>query len=402
MDAFQFDEKRRQSETSHIFDQEEFRAFVLQNVLPSDSNDINDNSFNLEVFKLLHSKNLLYPVASQEFGGRALKMPELAQFFRTLGYGSCSVAGTLVATMLGFSSIEGFAERELKKRLCRKTLEDFSLWSFAMSEAEVGSDLTQTKTTARKTKDGFVINGEKNFISNARYSKHITVFAQHIDSSEKSIGISAFYIPGDAGGVTRGPSLDKMAWRKADTGTIRFENVNIPNEYLLGQPGEGFKILGRCLNRSKVFLASIAVGIADRAMDLAIERTSTTERFGKKLIDHAPIGQLFAKIYTDIYAAWALVLEASKAWETGVNSTLLSSMAKMNAAAIAANATNHALELFGTRGLLNECEISRLQRDAKSIEIVEGPTFIQQLIISRELRKLKQTEIERSALKKAV
>jgi alkylation response protein AidB-like acyl-CoA dehydrogenase len=256
----------------------------------------------------------------------------------------------------------------------------FSLWSFAMTEAGAGSDLANIKTHAKRVPGGFILNGEKNFITNANHSSHMAIFAQLGDE-----GISCFYVNGDREGLTRGPAFQKIGWKKANTGSLLFKDVFIPDRHLLGEPGQGLRILTHCLNRSKTLLGAMGVGISQRAFDLCVERLLTTERFEKSLLDQSAIRHQLARMATQMESAWMMVARAAATWDAGLAAVKESSMAKLVGGSTAVDIADQAMELFGARGFLQDFEVSRLVSDAKAIEIVEGPTLVQELLVAREI-----------------
>lgn len=396
--------------STHSIQESDWRwlnAFVKDYLIPAENAGLENSPHNNEYFAELHNKGFLrmlpfYPdgFENQEIDVRANLKDTLtyARFHRELGYGSASASAATIANSLGLSAIVCFANYELRQQLVKHHINKFSWWSFAMSEAVVGSELSATRTIATEIDGGgFNLNGEKNYITNAGMAEHIVVFAQLLARDGKERGISAFYLPGDAAGLKRGRRHDTMSFRRSFTGTLHFENVQIPREHLIGAPGDGLKILGKCLNRSKVALAATGAGIAQRAIDITVERLSNTRRFKQLLIEQPVIRHLIARLSTKVEASWLLAARAAQAWDSQASSTKESSMAKLFAGGVASEVTAHAVDLFGSLGLMAESEVSRLARDAKAVEILEGPTFIQESLIIREVlqKPRSATEITR-------
>jgi len=361
------------------------RELVREKVIPSEAYDLENKRFEIEIYQELHDLGILQLITPKIYGGQEASVTDLAWVYREIGYGSVSTAATALGNLLGYSSVVLYGNDDLRSRLCGQYLKEFSLWSFGMSEADVGSDLTQTKTVAREVPGGYILNGEKNFITNASLAKHICVFARLIDGKGNDRGVTCFYLAGDNPGLARGATYDKMAMRKANTGTLIFKDAFIPQEHLLGGPGNGLKVLGHCLNRSKTMMAAMGVGVCHRALDLVYERLAGTTRFNKTLIEQPVIRHLLVQMNTQVEAAWLMVCNACVAWEKDDLATTRASMAKLFCGATAVEVTNQAVELFGSRGLFNDHEVSRLYRDAKSLEIIEGPSFVQELLIAREI-----------------
>jgi alkylation response protein AidB-like acyl-CoA dehydrogenase len=358
----------------------------------------------MEIPRMLHEKGFLQLITPKIYGGQGAEVADLIWVIRELSYGSPSVAATYIGNLLGYSAVLLYAKDDLRETLAREHLMKFSLWSFAMTEGGAGSDLANIATRARRVPGGFVLNGEKNFITNASHSSHMAIFAQLGDE-----GISCFYIKGDQEGLSRGPAFTKICWKKANTGTLLFKDVFVPESHLLGEPGRGLRILTHCLNRSKTLLGAMGVGISQRAVDLCIERLQATERFEKALIDQPAIRHQLARMATQTESAWMMVARAAATWDAGLAAVKESSMAKLVGGSTAVSVADQAMELFGARGLFQDYEVSRLLSDAKAIEIVEGPSLVQELLIAKEIlphgKKKKKADLytlQPSDLKKAV
>ena len=361
------------------------REFVRDVVIPAETADLESQEFNFSIAETLFQKGVMHLATPKEFGGQGSSVIDLAWVVRELSYGSASLGATFIGNMLGFSAPVLYASAELREKLCRTYKNENVLWSFAMSESGAGSDLAATKTVAVEDGDDFVITGEKNFITNASLSKHMSIFARLIDKFGKDQGVSCFYISGDNPGVKRGPVMDKVAWKKANTGTILFKDARIPKTNIIGEPGQGLRILTHCLNRSKTLLGAMGVGISMRALDLSQERLLSTQRYGKNLLDQSAIRHVLARLHTKAEAAWLLTCRAAATWDAGIPAVKESSMAKLFSGATASEIAMQATELFGARGLFNDYEVSKLSRDAKAIEIIEGPSLVQELLIAKEV-----------------
>lgn len=361
------------------------KQFANETLIPWETKNPHSQEFNFDLVEGLHAQDLLHVITPKSFGGLDASVVDLIEIVKTIGYGSPSLAATFIGNLLGYSAVIMYAEPDLRDDLCKNWSKKPDLWSFGMTEANVGSDLKQIKTHAFETESGYIIEGEKNYITNASYSKNMAVFANTFDKDKKPLGVSCFYIPGDTNGLSRGAIMDKICWKKANTGTIKLEKVKVPKKYLLGKTGDGLKILTHCLNRSKTLLGALGVGISYRALDLATERLNATERYSRPLLDQPRIRHELARHFMNVEASWLLTKRAAEQWDSGKPAVKEASMAKLFSGATAKAAADCAQELFGARGLFNDFEVSRLQRDAKGIEVIEGPSFVQELLIAREV-----------------
>jgi len=376
-----------------VFDVEPLKKIVREIIQPNTLKYDKEAFFNRSLYEELQKIGVMCSIVPRKFGGPDLPVSDLVWIARELSYGSSGCTGTLIGHLLGLSSVILYAEESLREQVLTNYMKNFSLWSFAMTEGGAGSDLMNIATNVVETSDGYVLNGEKNFITNATVSSQMCVFARHIGQDGKTVGISCFFVPGDTPGLVRGEALDKVGWRESNTGTLLFKDVHLPKNYLLGQPGEGLGILTHCLNRSKTLMAASSVGIAYRALDLVQDRLLSTQRFGKPLLEQAAIKHLLARLHTETEAAWLLICRSAAAWDAGLPAVKESSMAKLFAGRVGADVARHAMELFGARGFTNDYEVSKLYRDARSTEIIEGPSLVQELLIAKHvLKKVKKAD----------
>lgn len=361
--------------------------------LPTEIDQPKSEDFPLAAHRKGQKAGLFLLPIPRSHGGRELSVTDLAWVVRHLSHYSPSASATFIGNLLGLSAALLYANENLRHNILDtlKT-DDIDLWSFAMTEGDAGSDLLTIRTHAHQTpRDTFVLTGEKNFITNATYSNHICVFAREFDPAGIDMGISCFYVPGNSPGLRRGQIMSKTGLRKANTGTIHFDRVEIPLSHRLGEPGAGLRILTHCLNRSKTLLGAMGVGIADRALELTTERLGKTERFGKSLLDQPVLRHELARLMTETEAAWLMTLKAATSWDEGKDTTTEASQAKWFSGKNASKVVGATIEYYGARGVFNDYEISRLWADAKVIEIVEGPSLVQELLIGKELLPKRST-----------
>ena len=368
---------------------EAIQTFAKDTLVPFENASRDSQEFDPEIVEGLFRLGVLQMGVPKKLGGPATPVADLVWVIREIAVGSPSVAATVIGHLLGCSAITLYGQPSVVERVSRECLSRTLLFSFGMTEADVGSDVHHTKTQARRVDGGYILNGEKNFITNAGFSSHLAIFAQVVDEQGMPQGVSCFYVPGDSQGLVRGPQVMKIGWKRANTGTLYFHEMFVPSEHLLGEEGQGVKILMHCLGRSKTMLAAMGVGISQRAYELSTERLVTTERFGKSLLEQPAIRHLIARLAIKMEAAWLLTCKAAATWDAGLSATEECSMAKHMAGTTAVEMASQAAELFGARGLTLDYEISRLMSDAKAVEIVEGPSLVQELLISKEIFKSK-------------
>jgi alkylation response protein AidB-like acyl-CoA dehydrogenase len=260
--------------------------------------------------------------------------------------------------------------------------------SYALTEPRVGSDPAALETTAELHGDVWVLNGQKRFIGNAGHSDTYVVFARTGDRGAK--GISAFIVDGQAPGVTVEAlrTMGMPGWR---LGAPRFEDVEVPASRILGREGDGFKIAMMTFDRSRPTVAAQAVGVAQGAIDLALDYAARREAFGQPLLAHQGIQFKLAGMETDVAAARALTFQAATfVDEQEPRMTKVSAMAKLFASDVAMRVTTEAVQVLGGNGYLKDFPAERMMRDAKVLQIYEGANEIQRMVVARQMARQAQ------------
>lgn len=389
---------------SSEYDLSKLKEFVEKQVIPKAMLNDEKHEFDLETTLELYKLGLLNVVSPKRFGGQDHPVRNLISITCELAYGSVGVAATFIANTLGYSPFVLYGNELLLETISREFEKSFKLWSFAVTEKGCGSDLEKTATVACRVPGGFEIEGEKNFITNSKFCTDLCVLANVISENGQKEGLSFFYVPGNTPGLVRGDSVKKIGWRESNTAHLKFEKVFVKDQYLIGRVGEGLKIFSECLSRSKTLMAAMSIGLSYRALDLAQERLGGVERFGKPLIEQSAIRHLLARLHTKVEASWLMTARSAATWDQFGQAIKESSMAKLMAGQTAMEVASQVAELFGARGYLMEYEVSRIFRDAKAMEIVEGPSLVQELIISKQVlprknsRAKDKSEVSRSKI----
>lgn len=256
---------------------------------------------------------------------------------------------------------------------------------YCLTEPNAGSDAASMETTAREEGDTFVLNGEKIWITNGNIANLAIVFAS-VDRSLKHKGICAFLVETDIPGFNRVKMTGKeLGHRASDHAHIRFEECRIPRTALLGEVGQGFKVAMSALDHGRLGVAAGAVGVAQACLDASIAFARQRRQFGKRIGDFQMIQATLADMAADVDAARLLVLRAAWLKQQGRPTTRETSMAKLFATEIAVKAANEAVLLHGGRGYSNEYPVERYYRDIKGLQIYEGTSHIQRIVIARDL-----------------
>lgn len=282
--------------------------------------------------------------------------------------------------------IEEYGTEEQKQKYLKPAARGEKIGTFLLSEPEAGSDATSQRTTAEDKGDYYLLNGTKNWITNASCGSTYIVIAQS-HPELKHRGINAFIVEKDSPGISLGKHEDKMGMRSSDTHSVMFTDVKVPKENRIGSDGFGFKFAMKVLEGGRIGIAAQALGIAVGAYERALQYSKERKAFGKLLCDHQAIAFKLADMAVKIENARNLCLKAAWLKDNKKPYTLASAMAKQYAADIAMEVTTEAVQIFGGYGYVKEYHVERLMREAKLTQIYEGTSEIQKIVISRSILK---------------
>ena len=359
------------------------RDFSEKEIAPSAAKDDKEHIFRKDLVAKMGSLGFFGCLIPEKYGGNglgflahALISEEIARIHSAIRVYLNMQAGPAV-------TLFEFGNEEQKKKYIPGLLSGESMGLFAITEPDAGSDVAAMKTTAKREGKGYLLNGTKIWITNATVADAGVIFA-YTDRSQKHRGMSAFYVDLKQPGVSR-RDLEKLGAHASPTGEITFENFEIPQESLIGQEGEGFKICMRHLNHTRLGCAAGAVGLATAAREAAVSYANQREQFGQKIGQFQMNQDLIAQMVVQEEAARLLVYRAASLADHGRPYNLEASMAKYAAAEAAAFNSDAAMKILGAYGYSTEFPVERYYRDAKSYQIVEGSVNIQKLIIAQDI-----------------
>jgi alkylation response protein AidB-like acyl-CoA dehydrogenase len=364
---------------------EEIRPVVRERIQPR-VREIDENcEYPRDLYAVMAEENLLSLSVPREHGGRCVSDVSWCAYVEELAKVSGTVS--LMAAYVKLVSLPlllaGSAEQ--KDDVLPRLMTGEILGSFALSEPNVGSDPAALETRAEKRGDVWVLNGEKRFIGNAGLSDVYVVFARTGDPGPK--GLSAFLVDGHAPGVSS-QKLRTMGMPGWQLGAPRFEDVEVPSSGLIGREGDGFRIAMATFDRSRPTVAAQAVGLAQGAVDLAVDYAARRHAFGQPLLSHQGVQFKLAELEAEIAAARALTFQAATAVDEGdPRLSKLAAMAKMKSSDAAMRATTEAVQVLGGNGYLKDFPAERMMRDAKVLQIYEGANEVQRLVIARAMAK---------------
>ncbi len=317
-----------------------------------------------------------------QYGGVGASYLDGCLIGEELAWGCAAIGTTLGANELASAPVLLGGSNEIKTKYLGRLTEEPKLASFCLTEPDAGSDVSGMRTTAVKKGDKYVINGSKCFITNGGYADWYTVYAK-TDKDAGHRGISAFVVPKDET-VTVDKHEDKMGLRASNTATISFNDTEVPLGNLLGEENHGFKLAMMTLDRTRPGVASMATGIARAAFEFATEYSKERVQFGVPIAMHQAIQFMLADMATNIEAARLLVWQSAVLLDEGKRNTLASAHAKRFAADMGMQVTTDAVQVYGGYGFMKEYPVEKLMRDAKIMQLYEGTSQIQRLVIARE------------------
>jgi alkylation response protein AidB-like acyl-CoA dehydrogenase len=288
---------------------------------------------------------------------------------------------------LGVWPIHAFGTSEQKSKYMPLICSGQKLASFGLTEPEAGSDAGGTRTTAVRSGDEWVINGTKQFITNATYCGVLVITARTDKDAKGARGITAFLVPEGTAGFSLGKKENKLGLRASDTRELIFEDCRLPPDAVLGEIGRGFPIFMKTLDGGRISIAALGLGIAQSALDAAVPYAMERRQFGRPIADFQMIQTYLADMQTEISAARHLTYHAARLKDAGRAHTMESAMAKYYASTAAMKATTLAIQIHGGYGYTKDYPVERYFRDAKLCEIGEGTSEVQRIVIARELMK---------------
>src|ERR1700756_3658888 len=335
-----------------------------------------------EVLEKAWELGLMNTHLPEAYGGPGLGFLDGAIIEEEIAWGCSGIGTSLSCNGLATAPVILAASEELKKEYLGRLAEAPLLASFCLTEPDAGSDVSGMKTNAVRKGDKWVINGSKCFITNGSYANYYTVYAK-TDKEAGHRGISCLMVPRGAG-VVVDKKEDKMGQRASNTATVSFNDVEIPLNHLVGEENKGFKLAMMTLDRTRPGVAAMATGVARAAMEFATEYSKERVQFGVPIAMHQAIQFMIADMATKVHLSRLATWNSAVLLDQGKRNTLESSHAKRFAADSAMEVTTDAVQVYGGYGFIKDYPVEKLMRDAKIMQLYEGTSQIQRLVIARE------------------
>ena len=368
------DEQKNLREMAHDFAEKEIRPVAWEYD--------RDGTWPQKVIDKAHEVGLMNTHVSEEYGGPGLSYLDGCIIEEELSWGCSGIQTSLGANGLAAAPVQLGGSEEVKKEYFSELVEEAKLASFCLTEPDAGSDVSGMRTRAKKEGDKYVLNGSKCFITNGGYADWFTVYAK-TDPDAGHRGISAFLVRKDDT-VIVDKKEDKMGQRASNTATITFNDTEVDAKYLLGEENKGFKLAMMTLDRTRPGVAAMATGIARAAFEFATEYSKERVQFGVPIAMHQAIQFMIADMATKVHLSRLATWNSAVLLDQGKRNTLESSHAKRFAADSAMEVTTDAVQVYGGYGFIKEYPVEKLMRDAKIMQLYEGTSQIQRLVIARE------------------
>ena len=362
------------------------REFAEQEVAPIAREADEKGEFPMHLVQRMGERGFLAGPLEREYGGSGMDYVSYALLCEELGKADSSVRGFLtVHASLVSLCIRDWGTEEQKRHYLPRLATGELIGCYALTEPNAGSDAASMESTAREEDKHYILNGEKIWITNGP-SAHVAIVFASRDRSARHKGICAFIVDTDTPGFHREPMAGKeLGHRAAEHAHIFLEECRVPKNALLGTAGEGFKVAMSALDRGRLGVAAGAVGVGQACLDACIAFAKQRRQFGQRIADFQMIQATLADMAADIEAARLLVYHAAWVKDQGLPATKATSIAKLFATEAAMKAASEAVLMHGNRGYSNEYPVERYYRDIKGLQIYEGTSHIQRIIIAREL-----------------
>jgi butyryl-CoA dehydrogenase len=361
------------------------RDFTDKEIVPVARDNDRNEHFDTDLVKRLGDMGYLGPIVAEEYGGRGLDYRTYALIVEEIGRGDSSARTVVsVQTSLVCSSIQRWGSEEQKHQWLPRLCTGEILGCFGLTEPDTGSDAANLRTRAEKTSDGWKITGAKQWISMGNYAKVAMIFAQ-TDPEKKHRGLACFLVPTDSPGFSSNSVHGKLGLRASDTAELQLDGVEVGDDALLGEVGEGFKVAMSALDSGRYSVAAGCVGICQGCVDASVSYSKERKQFDRPIAAFQLVQEMISDMTVDTHAARALVWRAGWLKDSGKPSTTETSMAKLFATEAAVRSANLAIQVHGGSGYVDDYPVERYLRDARVTTLYEGTSQIQKLIIGRAM-----------------
>jgi acyl-CoA dehydrogenase len=363
---------------------DETRRFTREKIIPVAAEADKKHEFPMDVFKEAWELGFVGPTIPEEYGGAGMTEIDNVLLTEELAFGCTGIQTSMTANTLAATPIIIAGNDEQKKKYLGLLTSEPVFASYAITESAAGSDAAGIQTRVRKDGNDYVLNGEKIYITNGAWARWYVVFAT-VDPARRHKGIMAFVVDRDAPGVSVGKTEDKLGQRASNTAVINFEDVRVPSANLLAEEGHGFKLAMQTFDRTRPDIGAGACGIMRRALEESVAYALERKTFGVPIAEHQMVQAMIAEMGIKYEATRLLVLKAAWQIDQGGRNSLVASYSKAFGADSAMQVATDAVQVFGGNGYITEYPVEKLMRDAKILQIYEGTSQIQRMVIAKNL-----------------
>jgi len=362
------------------------RRFAKERIIPRAAQADRDAVFPRDVFEQAWQLGLINTTVPTEYGGAGFGELDNALITEQLAYGCTGIQTSMLANTLAGTPIKLAGNDAQKKKYLGMLTSEPNFAAYCTTEPSGGSDVAAMKTHFTKVGSDYVLNGEKCWITNASLASFYVVFATG-DATKKHKGIAAFIVDRDSQGLKVGKHEDKLGQRASDTAAVHFEDVKVSAANLLAPEGEGFKLAMETFNQTRPDIGAMAAGLMQRCLDESVAYARERKAFGVAIGEHQLVGAMLADMAIRTEATRLLYQKAAWNLDHGIRNPMASAYAKAFGADSAMQSAVDAVQVFGGNGYVKDYPVEKLMRDAKVLQIYEGTSQIQRIVISRALLK---------------
>jgi len=358
------------------------RRFTRERIIPVAAECDRESRFPMDVFKEAWELGLINPTCPAEYGGNGMGEFENTIITEELAYGCTGIQTSMLANGLALTPVKLAGTEEQKKKYLGMLTSEPILASYCTSEPDAGSDVAGLKTRFTRHGDDYVLNGQKCWITNCTYARWYVVFATS-DPSQRHKGIAAFLVDRDTPGVRPGKKEDKLGQRASDTAVLHLDDVVVPKANLLAGEGQGFKLAMETFNQTRPDIAAGATGLMRRCLDECVSYAKERKAFGQAIGEYQMVQAMLAEMAIRIEATRLLYQKAAWSLDNGVRDPIVSSCSKAFGGDSAMATAVDAVQIFGGNGYTKEYPVEKMMRDAKVLQIYEGTSQIQRVVIAK-------------------
>ncbi|UCF45930.1 MAG: acyl-CoA dehydrogenase family protein [Myxococcales bacterium] len=363
---------------------EETRRFTREKIIPIAAEADKTHEFPMDVYKEAWELGLVGPNIPEEYGGAGMGEVDNVLLTEELAFGCTGIQTSMTANVLAATPILIAGNDAQKKKYLGLLTSEPVFAAYAITEPAAGSDAAGIQARCRKDGNDWIINGSKCFITNAAWASWYVVFAT-VDPSLRHSGIMAFVIERDAKGVSIGKTEDKLGQRASNTAVVNFDDVRVSSDSVLEEQGHGFKLAMQTFDRTRPDIGAGACGLMRRALEESVAYALERKTFGVPIAEHQMVQALIAEMGIRYEATRLLVWKSAWQIDHGGRNSLVASYSKAFGADSAMQVATDAVQVFGGNGYITEYPVEKLMRDAKILQIYEGTSQIQRMVIAKNL-----------------